>query len=112
MLPGITTGLGKHGQGTKRISQELGTVVGSGCITAVERMPHDREVVGLNPAGCWAFFLFSIPSVVRALNSGLSWRCNTTDFLIKYALPRSLRQIKLNMHGLSKKAWHCVCLTS
>ena len=26
--------------------------MGSGCSTAVERMPHKREVVGLNPAGC------------------------------------------------------------
>ena len=23
----------------------------------VEHMPHDREVVGSNPASCWAFFL-------------------------------------------------------
>ena len=28
----------------------------SGCSTAVERMPHDKEVVGWNPARCWAFF--------------------------------------------------------
>ena len=38
--------------------------LGSGCSTAVERMPRNREVVGSNPAGCWAFFLFSILSVV------------------------------------------------
>ena len=31
---------------------------------AVEPMPHDREVMGSNPAVCWAFFLFSIPSTV------------------------------------------------
>ena len=24
--------------------------------TALEHAPHDREVKGLNPAGCWAFF--------------------------------------------------------
>ena len=29
---------------------------GSGCSTAVEHTPHYREVVGLNPAKCWAFF--------------------------------------------------------
>ena len=29
---------------------------------AVEHTPHDKEVVGSNPAGCWAFFLFSILS--------------------------------------------------
>ena len=29
---------------------------GSGCSTAVERTPHNIEVVGSNPAGCWAFF--------------------------------------------------------
>ena len=36
-------------------------VKSSGCSTAVEHTPRDREVVGLNPAGCWAFFssLFS-----------------------------------------------------
>ena len=33
-----------------------GCSMGSGCITAVEHTPHDREVVGSNPAGCWAFF--------------------------------------------------------
>ena len=31
----------------------------SGCSTAVERMPYDREFVGSNPASCWAFILFS-----------------------------------------------------
>ena len=29
----------------------------SGCCTAVERMPCNREVMGSNPAGCWAFSL-------------------------------------------------------
>ena len=30
---------------------------GRGCSTVVEcTPPHDREVVGSNPAGCWAFF--------------------------------------------------------
>ena len=29
---------------------------GSGCDTGVEHRPRNREVVGLNPARCWAFF--------------------------------------------------------
>ena len=28
-----------------------------GCSTAVEHMPRNLEVVGLNPARCWAYFL-------------------------------------------------------
>ena len=40
-------------------------VQASGCSTVVECMPHDKEVVGSNSAGYWAFFIFSIPSVVR-----------------------------------------------
>ena len=32
--------------------------VGHGCSTAVELMPHDLEVMGSIPAGCWAFFFF------------------------------------------------------
>ena len=31
---------------------------GSGCSTAVECKPHNREVVGLLPTGCWSFFSF------------------------------------------------------
>ena len=27
------------------------------CSTAVEHMPHNREIVGSIPTGCWAFFL-------------------------------------------------------
>ena len=33
---------------------------GSGWIRAVERMPRDREVVGLNPPRCWAFLFSSL----------------------------------------------------
>ena len=33
-----------------------------GCSTAVEPMPHNKEVVGSNLAGCWAFFLSSLSS--------------------------------------------------
>ena len=35
--------------------------LGSGRSTAEERLPRSREVVVLNPAGCWAFFS-SLPS--------------------------------------------------
>ena len=34
---------------------------GSGCRTAVECTPHDTEVVGLNPAGYWAFYSLLYP---------------------------------------------------
>ena len=37
---------------------------GSGCRTAVEHTPHDRDVMDSNTARCWAFFLFSIQSEV------------------------------------------------
>ena len=47
------------------------------------------------------FLLFSILSVVLCPKSGPSWRCNTTDFSLKYAYLCSLRQRKLNMHKLS-----------
>ena len=33
------------------------SAIGSGCSTAVECTSHNREVVGLTPAGCWAFIL-------------------------------------------------------
>ena len=29
-----------------------------GCNTSVEHKPHNLEVMGLNPAGCWAFISF------------------------------------------------------
>ena len=44
---------------------------GSGSSTAVEHTPQHREVMGSNTAGCWAFFIFSIPSVVRPYFSSL-----------------------------------------
>ena len=41
----------------------------SGCSTAVEHTPHDREVVGSNPAGYWAFsslfYLISRVSLIQ-----------------------------------------------
>ena len=47
--------------------RQRAVILGSSCSAAVEGAPHDREVMGLNPAICWAFFLFSILSVVRPL---------------------------------------------
>ena len=32
--------------------------MGSGCSSVVEHTPRNLEVVGLNPAGNWAFFFF------------------------------------------------------
>ena len=50
--------------------------LGSDCRTSVEHTPRDKEVVGSNPAGCWAFFslLFRFPfSVSLSLSiSGVS----------------------------------------
>ena len=54
--------------------------VGSGCSTAKERTPHDREVLGSNPARCWDFFS-SLSHQWCVLNLYPSRRCNTTDFL-------------------------------
>ena len=34
--------------------------LGSSCSTAVERMPHDKEAVGSNPAGSRFFLSFSV----------------------------------------------------
>ena len=48
----------------EHLKLQLSLILGNGCSTAVERTPQNREVVGLNPTGCWAFFLFSILSVV------------------------------------------------
>ena len=43
--------------------------LGSGCSKAVEHTPHDREVMGSNPARCWANKLYPIRSVslIRSL---------------------------------------------
>ena len=46
------------------ISSSFVLISGSGCSTVVERTLRNIEVGGSNPAGCWAFFLFSILSVV------------------------------------------------
>ena len=34
---------------------------GGGCNAAVENMPHESEVMGLNLAGSWFFLLLSVP---------------------------------------------------
>ena len=39
----------------------------SGCCTALEHEPHDQEVMGLNPAWCWAFFsVYPLKSVYQS----------------------------------------------
>ena len=55
----------------------------------LQHTPHHREVVGLNPAGCSAFFYYLPKSVMRP-KSGLLWRYNTTDFQIKNLLSRAV----------------------
>ena len=49
---------GKAGKLTLALS------LGSGCSAAVESIPRNRAVVGLNSAECLAFLLFSILSEV------------------------------------------------
>ena len=88
----------------------------SGCSIAVEHTPRYREAMGSNPAGCWAFFLFSFflwitqsisgVSLIRSLtevhHNWLSWKMN--------AQLCSLRRSKLNRQGLSKKIINsCFC---
>ena len=70
---------------------------GRGCSTVVERIPHGREVAGLNCARCWDFFLFIILPIVRPYFRSLTG--NTTD------APQQMQQwqIKLNMLRLSPK---------
>ena len=77
------------------------STLGSGCSTAVERTPHIKEVVGSNPARCWALFspLFSHYCV---LNSGHSRRYNTSDFPIKISLAVQLEAKQDNAKRLSK----------
>ena len=43
--------------------------LGSGCSTAVEHTSHDSEVVGSNPAGCWAFSLLHLICSVSLIRS-------------------------------------------
>ena len=48
-----------------------------GCSAVVEHLPRDHEVVGLNPAWCWAFssssslhfpFLSCLPIIIKSLS--------------------------------------------
>ena len=40
----------------KSVRPKVSLPLGSGCSTAVECTPRNREVACLNPAGCWANF--------------------------------------------------------
>ena len=42
----------------EHLKLQLSLILGSSCSTAVEPTPHNREVVGLIPAGCRPFFSF------------------------------------------------------
>ena len=53
-----------------RLLAQMTIKLGSGCSTAVEHMACDREVMGSNPTGCWAFsllYLISGVSLIRSL---------------------------------------------
>ena len=39
--------------------------LGHGCSTAVDHMPRNQEVVGVDAAGYWAFFLLSFPTFLQ-----------------------------------------------
>ena len=60
-------------------------LVGSGCSRVVECTACDREVESSKPAGCWAFFLFSILSIVHPYFRSLE-EVDTTDFPITISL--------------------------
>ena len=56
----------------------VGICEGGYCSSVVEHVPHDREVVGSKPAGCWAlisFYRFSNVSLI-----GPSKIANISDF--------------------------------
>ena len=55
---------------TTRSAEASGRCQGRGCSTAVEHALHVREVVGLIPAVCWAFFHL-LSSVIKSLNRSL-----------------------------------------
>ena len=58
--------------------------MGSGCSTAVEHLPLDREVEDLNPAECWAFSLHYLISSVSFIRSFMGVQVKLV-FLEKYA---------------------------
>ena len=79
-LRGVTQWLrrtrGNVSRGTRGSSvqgwHQVRTSRGSGCSQAVEQILRDREIVGSNPAGCWAVYLlypFRSASFIRALTT-------------------------------------------
>ena len=77
-------------------------IMGSGCSTAIEHTPRDREVLGSNSAECRAFssILYPISSVslFRSLTE-VQHYCFTFKNMLNRA---ALRRNKLKMYGLSK----------
>ena len=70
----------------------LVSLLGSGCSTVVEHMPCDREVMGLNTAGCWALFLLYL--ICSASFSKSHMEVQHYYSLLKNAKPCNLRQTK------------------
>ena len=82
---------------TCRLLVQMYLAMGSGCNT-----PHN------NPTWCWAFFLFAIyplssASIIQVLKEMQHYSFSYK----KYALPRSLRRSKLNLHALNKILEKC-----
>ena len=78
------------------------TTKGSGCSTAVDHTPRDREVLGSNPAECRNFssilYPINVASLIRSLTEVLHY-CFTFKNMLNRA---ALRRNKLKMSGLSK----------
>ena len=76
--------------------------VDSGCSTVVEQAPHDRKIVGLNPASRWS--LFSLHPISSALQIRSFVEVNHFTFSYeKYAKPCSLMQREVNTYWFSQK---------
>ena len=56
--------------------------MGRSCSSAVEHLPRVREVIGSNPAGCWAFVSSLLLCQWCFLKQVPQW-CDTSDFPIK-----------------------------
>ena len=67
---------------------------GSGCSTVVEHMPRDREIMGSNTVGYWAFFSSLISPIWI-----VSWRRNSSEFPIKNILLISAAWGKASLLG-------------
>ena len=110
ILKSLSIGLYEGGQFTNQVQKlsvcqlksqrALRKLLGSSCSTAVEHTPVEQNTVGSNLARCLAFssllFPISTTSLIQVPHRVISP-------YKKYAQPCSLRQSKLNMHGLSKK---------